>query len=334
MKKHTLILFITLVISVQSLTAQRITLIPNTPTLAPSKTPTATATARVTPTATISTPEREGLFKNFTQQDLSVLTGNVQRPNGAVWHNNKLYAACSGDWTLYELNQDTGATITYIYGVRNAHTLYVETAANGETNFWIPDFDTNNLLLVNRNRAPQPIATNLKGPWGIAPLNDKTFLVTNLLGNSLVSISREGGVVTELATDLRSPTGIAAENGYIYVANNGSSRRAIEWFNSDEIEEDGITLRPLVSGLQSTTGLTLAADGYLYFTYALGTRGVVGRIDPEACRDEGCTNDQVEIVIYTELSAPLAGLTISPEMRLFVHTIFRPEIYWLDLKNT
>jgi hypothetical protein len=79
----------------------------------------------------------------------------------------------------------------------------------------------------------------------------------------------------------------------------------------------------------------LGPDGYLYFAYSLGTRGVIGRVDPEVCRENnGCNIDRVEIVLYTELAAPLAGLAISPDMRLYVHTIFRPEIYWVQLKDS
>ncbi len=66
----------------------------------------------------------------------------------------------------------------------------------------------------------------------------------------------------------------------------------------------------LVSGLQNTTGLQLGTDGMLYFAYALGNRGMVGRVDPQVClANGGCSNDQVEIVLYSDLSAPLAGLT-------------------------
>jgi hypothetical protein len=72
----------------------------------------------------------------------------------------------------------------------------------------------------------------------------------------------------------------------------------------------------------------------LYFAYALGTRGVVGRVDPEFCMENGgCSNDQVEVVLFTELAAPLAGLTFSDDMRLFVHTIYRPEIYWVQIEG-
>jgi hypothetical protein len=38
--------------------------------------------------------------------------------------------------------------------------------------------------------------------------------------------------------------------------------------------------------------------------------------------------------VYTELAAPLAGLTISPDMRLYVHSIFSPDVYWIDLNKT
>jgi hypothetical protein len=47
--------------------------------------------------------------------------------------------------------------------------------------------------------------------------------------------------------------------------------------------------------------------------------GVVGRLDPVTCRDKGgCTHDEVEIVVYTDLASPiadsntLAGLTFIP----------------------
>ncbi len=76
----------------------------------------------------------------------------------------------------------------------------------------------------------------------------------------------------------------------------------------------------------------MAADGLLYFSYSLGTRGVVGRVNPATCRENGgCSSEQVEIVVYSELAAPLSGLTISPDMELFIHSIFSPEIYWVDL---
>ena len=91
----------------------------------------------------------------------------------------------------------------------------------------------------------------------------------------------------------------------------------------------------LVSGLQNTTDVQLGADGYLYFAYALGNRGLVGRVDPKVCQaNGGCTNDQVEIVLFSDLDAPLAGLTITPDMRMFVHTMFKPEIYWAKLGDS
>ncbi|NJR12526.1 hypothetical protein HC776_01170 [bacterium] len=61
---------------------------------------------------------------------------------------------------------------------------------------------------------------------------------------------------------------------------------------------------------------------------------MVGRIWPQDCQEEGCTNEQVEIVVYTEMEAPLSGLTISPDLTLFIHTIYRPEIYQVDLARS
>jgi sugar lactone lactonase YvrE len=236
------------------------------------------------------------------------------------------------------VNAETGRTRTLVFGVQNAHMMYAE-AIDQSYELWIPDFDTNQLLRYNSTRnATRPVTSEaLNGPWGIVPFNENEFLITNIRGNNIVSISREGDV-REVATGFRAPAGIAidAEQQIVYVVNNGSARRAIEWFAFSDLNADAPVAdigKPLVSGLQNPSGIILAPDGYLYFTYSLGTRGVVGRVNPSECIDGGCTNEQVEIVVYTDLQAPLAGLAISPDMRLFVHTIFRPEIYWVDLYN-
>lgn len=293
--------------------------------LIPSKTPTPVVSTMTTPT-----PGNRSSFEPFTQSDLGVLTGNVQRPNGAIWFNEQLYVACNGDWTLYEIDSVSGSTETFIYGVRNAHTLYVEdNGENAEINLWIPDFEANAFIFVNRSRAPQTVAANLQSPWGIASIGEDGFLITNLAGDNVMKITR-GGETTVLIDSLRSPTGIVAEGAYVYVANNGSARRSVEWIERETLLSGGGEIRPLITGLQNTTGMVMSEDGYLYFAYAIGTRGVIGRIRPEDCREAGCGADQVEIVVYTELAAPLAGLTMSSDKRLFFHTIFRPEIYWVQ----
>lgn len=301
-----------------------------TPTLAPSKTPTPAATSRA---QTLSTTRLDEGFRSFTQADLSVLTGNVQRPNGLLWYEDMLYTACTGDWTLYEIDSVTGATRTYIWGIRNAHTLYAERDEANELILWVPDFQADALTRVTRSGV-QEVVTELDGPWGIVYLDPASFLVSNLRSNSVMQVQRDGSM-RELAAGLASPTGIARDDVYLYVANNGSTRRAIEWYDVRDLvgaaSPADVSGQPLVTGLQNTTGVVLAGDGYLYFAYSLGTRGVVGRVDPEACRDGGCTPDQVEIVVLTELAAPLAGLTISPDMRLFVHTMFSPDVYWVQL---
>lgn len=306
-------------------TAQNIT-----PTPAPSKTPTSEET-----TADNGNNSTQ-LIEPLTQDDLYVLTGNVQRPNGLVWFEDKLYTVCNGDWTVYEVDATNGSTRTYIFGVKNAHTLYAENDTNGELSLWVPDFQTNTVTRLTR-AGLRTIASNLNGPWGISYLNENEFAVSNLFDNNVVIIDREGNV-QQAITDLRSPTGITANDEYLYVANTGSARRAIEWFKIEDITKEEpinatISGKPLVTGLQNTTGVVLGSDGYLYFAYSLGTRGVVGRINPTTCQETECTNDQVEIVIYTELSAPLAGLSLSPDMRIFIHTMFSPDIYWTQLEE-
>ncbi|NDJ84485.1 MAG: hypothetical protein GYB66_01235, partial [Chloroflexi bacterium] len=269
------------------------------------------------------------------QTDLQVISGNVQRPNGIYWYEDFLYTGCAGDFTLYRIDDTTGATTTYISGVQNAHTLYVE---EGPV-IWVPDFQRNALVRIDTSNSPArvDIATELGSPWGLVTYDADSFLVTQLRSDDIMHITRDGEVQV-VAEGLRNPTGIALDGDYVYVANNGSARRAIEWFELDmeTIETDGPLqdeeVQPLVSGLQNTTNLVIGPDGLLYFAYSLGTRGIVGRIDPVMCREMGgCTNADVEIVLWSELAAPLAGLAITPDMRMFVHTMFGAEIYWAQL---
>ena len=270
----------------------------------------------------------------FVQTDLQIISGNVQRPNGIFWHDDFLYTSCAGDFTIYRIHDTTGETTTYIAGVQNVHTLYV-TPIDNNINIWAADFQRNAIVSINTSQSPARVdlAAELASPWGIAPLDEESFLVTQLRSDDIILVSREGGPVDVVARGFRNPTGIAVDEDFVYVANNGSARRAIEWFEYEPnttVEEE--ELQPLVSGLQSATNLLMGPDNLLYFAYSLGTRGIVGRVDPEACREQGgCTNVDVEIVLWSELAAPLAGLTISPDMRLFVHTMFGSEIYWVQL---
>lgn len=315
-----------------------------TPSPAPSKTPEPALTPADAPVAVAEINEAYALDEPFNQSDLSVLVGNVQRPNGFVLFEDNLYAACNGDWTLYEIDSRTGSTITFVFGVRDAHELFAE-ATDAGFNLWIPDYELNQFTRVDQSRgAPVAIAQasdGLDGPWGIEQLDADLFLVSNLRAGNLVTIDRAGSV-SEVMSGLRAPAGLALGHDadgnaeFVYVVNNGSARRAIEWLPVSAIRAEDPTntdaIQPLVSGLQNASNLELADDGYLYFTYALGTRGVVGRVNPAQCREAGgCSNDEVEIVLYTELNAPLSGLTITPDFRLFVHTIYRPELYWVSL---
>ena len=268
------------------------------------------------------------------QEDLALLTGNVQRPNAIQWYGEYLYVACNGDSTIYEINSRDASTRVYIYGVQNAHTLHVA-REEGELTIWTPDYERDALVRVTRNGV-QEVREELGGPWGIAALGEQEFLVTTLKEDRVMLVYR-GGAAREVMSGLRSPTGIVVDEERVYVANNGSARRAIVWAPREEVLADsGIpaTPRSLVTGLQNTTGLRLAEDGRLYFAYSLGTRGVVGRVQPEMCSEKGgCDNSDVELVLYSELEAPLAGLSITPDMRLFVHSLYSPDIYWAQLAD-
>ncbi len=277
----------------------------------------------------------------FQQSDLQILYGNVQRPNGMTWFANKLYVACTGDWTIYEIDLETGTTRTYIFGVQNAHSLFAEEGSGGLTQLWMADFETNDLLRIHPNAAPATISQDgLKGGWGIAHLDEDRFLISNLLDGTMVTASRSGNIETWL-TGLRGPTGLVLDEGALYIANTGSARRSIEWFTLREIravegplDTDELQGRQLVSGLQNVTGLALAEDGWLYFSYSEGGLGMIGRVEASRCRENGgCLAEEVELVIRTELSAPLVGLTLAPDSRLFFHSLYQPEIYWLSLSE-
>ncbi len=298
---------------------------------------TALVAQEVTPEATPETTEPRTLpfIEPFTQEDFTVLTANVQRPNGLGWLNNNIYAVCTGDRTVYEINDTTGQTMTLIGGITNAHTVIAE-GTTSQLRLWVPDFAEDQLNLVTRG-GRQVIVDNLNGPWGIAQLDDDRFMITNLRGDTVSVVSRDGNHDTYL-TDLAAPTGIAVDGEYVYVANNGSTRRAIEWYyapspEAAELNEE-VETHSLVSGIQNVTNIQMAADGLLYFAYSLGTRGVVGRADPVACRDGGCTPEDIQVVAFTDLPAPLAGLLVTPDMRLYVHAMFNPNLFWVQLDTT
>jgi hypothetical protein len=215
----------------------------DTPTPAPSKTPTpsviATHEATEIAESETATPVREwGQLRQYTQSDLNILVGNVQRPNGLVWLDNNIYAVCSGDFTMYAIDTETARTVTFVSGIRNANVILPEKTEAG-FNLWIPDFDTNHLLRANHLQGLPAIVVNenLDGPWGVALLDDTHFLITNALADNVVLADRDGAS-TVIIENLRYPTGITVDGNYGYVANRGSARRAIEWFNIDDIDPE------------------------------------------------------------------------------------------------
>jgi hypothetical protein len=316
--------------SIQSARAQ------TTATPIPTFDPTFTAPSNATAAPPTSSELIEPITLPLDQSNLTVLTGNVQRPNGIAWLDGALYVACSGDWTIYEIQAEDGRTISYTGGLRDAHALYAESGSNDLAVIWAPDFRLNTFVRATRAQTSTIAEGDIfDGPWGMTYLTENEFLVTNLLGDTLVSVSRDGETRLVLE-ELASPAGVVLFRDFMFIANNGSTRRAIEWYPSaaaraDASPEDreGATL---VSGLSSATGLAMDDQGMLYVAYSLGTRGVVGRVNPLDCiANGGCTGDDVEVVLYSELAAPLAGLTISPDRRMYIHTMFAPDIYWAQL---
>ena len=272
--------------------------------------------------------EAAALDRPLLQSDMELLIGNVQRPNALAYFGDYLYTVCNGDWTIYRINHRTGETESFVFGVKDGSAMLVESTAAG-FDIVIPDPMSGTLWRVDQERkSPVAIASELGKPWGIARVSGDSVLVTNTQDSSVMQVSRQGSAETIL-TGLRSPTGITRHQDRLYVANGGSARRSIEWF---QLSGDGEATPPqsLVSGLQNATTIAMGTDGHLYFAHALGTRGVVGRIDPLPCLEGGCDSSDVEMVVFSDLQAPIT-LTLSPDMRLFLHSRYRPEIYWAQL---
>ncbi len=271
-------------------------------------------------TAALDTP--------LLQDDLQLLVGNVQRPNAMVWFEDHLYTVCNGDWTIYQIDDQSGDTITYVFGIKNGHSMLMESTAAG-FDLWVPDPDSQTLWKVNQDRlAPENVFSQLEAPWGIARFDENSLLLSDTKANAIVQVT-EAGKANTIASELRSPTGIAIDESRIYFANGGSARRGIEWI---QLEENGAISqpRPLVKGLQNTSNIIVGADGLLYFAYALGTRAVIGRVNPADCLEEGCSGDETEMLVFSDLPAP-ASMALSSDLRLFLHSRFRPEVYWAQL---
>lgn len=268
------------------------------------------------------------LASPLLQDDLQLLVGNVQRPNAMVWFDDHLYTVCNGDWTIYQIDDRSGDTITYVFGIKNGHSMLMERTDEG-FDLWVPDPESETLWKVNQDRlAPTSVLDQLAAPWGIARLDENSLLVSDTKENVILQVS-EAGEAISIASGLRAPTGIAIDESRIYFANGGSARRGIEWI---QIEENGAISqpKPLVKGLQNTTNIILGEDGLLYFGYALGTRAVVGRVDPNSCLEGGCSGVDTEMVVFSDIPAPVT-LALSSDLRLFMHSRFRPEVYWAQL---
>lgn len=282
--------------------------------------PLPTATATVTPTA-------------LAAEDLTALEPDVQRPNGLTVIDGNIYVACTGDGTLYEVEADSGRTLAYVYGVVDAHTLYAEPVEEGPS-LWIPDYGEGSLKHI-ADHDVETVAEGLEGPWGIAPVEDRGFLVTSQDAGRLSLIGRDGGQ-TVLLDGLDEPTGVVldAASGWVYVANAADPDRTVAGYRLETLLGNGesATAEPVIRGLERPTGLALDADGQLYVAYEAEGLGLVARVDPAACRDRGgCEAEEVSLIVDTELPAPLAGLTLSSDGRMYLHTAYDGQVYWAQI---
>jgi hypothetical protein len=267
----------------------------------------------------------------FSQADLVAYDGDVARPNGMVWLDDNLYVICEGDQTIYKLYGTSGVTDTYIYGITDAYAIYAEEQDNGEVHLWVPDYKIGALLRITPARV-DTIASGMTGPWGIVYLDESTFLISSRLNGTVEFVTRTGEKIP-LLQGLSLPTGLSRDDQYLYVANSGDPDRAVEWYplptsrSADESDE-----HLLVSGLARVMNIQVGPDNNLYISYEDDGTGVVGRIDPAECRENGgCTADQVERVITTNMEAPLAGLTFAPDGRLFLHQRYGETLYWMQI---
>jgi len=259
------------------------------------------------------------------------LTGDVAKPNGIGWYGNNLYVVCAGDGTVYELDDQTGFTNTYIYGVKDAFSIYPEKGRDGNLYLWVPDAGARSIVRVS----PSEVETIVSGtgePRSLIPYDVNTFLVSGLRANTVEQVSRDGERITWI-TGLEDPTALVLHREYLYVSNMSNVDRAIEWYTLADIRADNPEPSPLLRGIEGITGMQLYSDGYLYFTYEQDGRGLVGRIQPDVCRDaNGYSADQVEVVVAPRLTSPLAGLMITPDGRMFFHELYGNVLNWVQLE--
>ena len=150
------------------------------------------AQAIPTPTAAATPSPAESPRLPFLQSDLTLLMGNVQRPNGLVYFDGSLFTICSGDWTIYKVDAETGDSISFVFGVQNGNSLIAESTEAG-FDLFVPDPDSGALWqLDQRRQAPVKVAEELAAPWGITRLGDDVLLVSDTRANAVFAINGDG----------------------------------------------------------------------------------------------------------------------------------------------
>ena len=159
----------------------------------------------------------------------------MQRPNGIAWFNNKLYTACTGDGTVYEIDDTTGADARlHLRHSRMRKRSTSKQDAQNNLTLWVPDYQANTLTKVTRSGV-ETVARNLHGPWGIAYVDEQHFLLTNLLEQYASTCSAAMGTIRFCWKTWRRRWGLFMMIETLYVANYGSTRRSIEWYRFDAV---------------------------------------------------------------------------------------------------
>jgi len=178
------------------------------------------------------------------------------------------------------------------------------------------------------------VARDLHGPWGLAYVDEEHFLLTNLLSNTVNLLSRDGDNQV-LLDGLSAPMGLVHDEETVYVANYGSTRRSIEWYDYDAVLDGSADARRS----RSCAGQRLAERDRLaawqrrqaLLCLRASNRGMIGRVDPQIC---GRTAVAVTINRDRALQRPrgaAGGLNAHAGHAAVRHTMFQTDLYWADI---
>ena len=117
------------------------------------------------------------------------------------------------------INDTTGDTITFVFGVKNGNTLIAEHTDEG-FDLWVPDSDSNVLWKVDQNRsAPVSINDQLDYTMGHSTERCREHSSSQTQKATPSLEVSESGVANSISNRLKvSPTGMARHDDYIYTS--------------------------------------------------------------------------------------------------------------------